>query len=152
MTEPPEEVQDASFTDGALKRVNSVHNLAIPGTRADSVFSLLTVVLGSQLLSSASKSLPPSPQRTPSRKQSIANLNPFCLCPSVLEDVQKKPDEASESVNRLLEQVMLCPADESLMDVAKETGKQLYVNLSHEEKVEKVNIMVRETTRQRMRQ
>ncbi|XP_068910314.1 PDZ domain-containing protein 8 [Tenebrio molitor] len=129
MTEPPEEVQDASFTDGALKRVNSVHNLVIPG---------------SQLLSSASKSLPPSPQRTPSRKQSIANLNPFCLCPSVLEDVQKKPDEASESVNRLLEQVMLCPADESLMDVAKETGKQLYVNLSHEEKVEKVNIMMAE--------
>ncbi|KAJ3664757.1 hypothetical protein Zmor_000302 [Zophobas morio] len=129
MTEPPEEVPPSEYAEASLKRVNSVKNLAIPGAH---------------LLSSVSKSLPPSPQRTPSRKQSISNINPFSLCPSALEDVQKKPEEATESVNRLLEQVMLCPADESLMDVAKETGRQLYVTMSHEEKVEKVNIMMAE--------
>lgn len=72
----------------------------------------------------------------------MTNINPFALCPSVLEEVQKKPEEASENVNRLLEQVMLCPPDESLMDVAKETGRQLYANMPHEERVEKVNVMV----------
>ncbi|XP_044259435.1 PDZ domain-containing protein 8 [Tribolium madens] len=124
MTEPPDE-----YTEGELKRVNSVKNLAIPGA---------------QFLSTVSKSLPPSPQRTPSRKQSMSNINPFSLCPGVLEDVQKKPEEASESVNRLLEQVMQCPPDETLMDVAKETGKQLYAHMPHEEKVEKVNVMMAE--------
>ncbi|RZC35179.1 PDZ domain-containing protein 8, partial [Asbolus verrucosus] len=133
MTEPSDEAPEGQAESGSsdvnLKRVNSVKNLAIPGTF---------------MLSSVSKSLPPSPQRTPSRKQSITNINPFTLCPSALEDVQKNPNEASECVNKLLEQVMLCPADESLMDIAKETGKQLYVNMPHEEKVEKINVMMTE--------
>lgn len=53
-----------------------------------------------------------------------------------------KPCEASETVGRLLEHIMHCPADEALMDAAKETGKQLYANMVHEEKVEKINTMV----------
>lgn len=39
---------------------------------------------------------------------------------------------------------MNCAPDESLMDAAKETGQQLYVDVAHEEKVEKINMMVGE--------
>lgn len=124
MTEPADEVHP-DCQDSNLKRVNSFKNLAIP-----------------HVLSNISKSLPQSPQRTPSRKQSISNINPFSMCFGALDEVQKKPQEASDVVSRLLEQVMMCPTDESLMDVAKETGKQLYVNLPQEEKLEKVNLMV----------
>nr|CAI5826053.1 unnamed protein product [Callosobruchus analis] len=114
---------------GNLKRVNSVNNLAIPG---------------SQFVASTSRSLPPSPQRTPSRKQSLILINPFGMCPDVLDEVQRNPAEATDSVNRLLEQVMQCPPDEALMDAAKESGRQMYVNMPHEEKVEKINIMMGE--------
>lgn len=124
MTEPADEAQP-DCQDSNLKRVNSFKNLAIP-----------------HAVSGISKSLPQSPQRTPSRKQSITNINPFSLCFGALDEVQKKPQEASDIVSRLLEHVMLCSADESLMDIAKETGKQLYVNISQEEKLEKVNLMV----------
>lgn len=37
---------------------------------------------------------------------------------------------------------MLCPPDESLMDAAKETGQQMYSSMSHDERVEKINLMV----------
>lgn len=117
---------DNGAETGGIKRVNSVNSLTIPGSSALNM----------------SKSLPPSPQRTPSRKQSIVIMNPFVLCPGVLDDVQKQPNEAGENVNKLLEQVMLCVADESLMDVAKETGMQLYAGMPHEERVEKINLMV----------
>lgn len=95
------------------------------------------------MLSAAqSRSLPPSPQRTPSRKQSISTSNPFLLCPEALDDILSKPSEASDIVNRLLDQIMHCPLDETLMDTAKECGMQLYSNMAHEEKVEKINNMV----------
>lgn len=93
-------------------------------------------------LSCQSRSLPPSPQRTPSRKQSISASNPFQLCPEALDDVCTKPSEASDTVCRLLDHIMHCPADETLMDAAKESGKQLYANMAHEEKLEKINTMV----------
>lgn len=99
-------------------------------------------VIGSYLNTNQSRSLPPSPQRTPSRKQSLVTINPFLICPEILDEVHNKPCEASDSVARILEQVMSCPSDETLMDVAKETGKQLYSNMPHEEKVEKINTMV----------
>ncbi|CAG9828035.1 unnamed protein product [Diabrotica balteata] len=66
------------------------------------------------------------------------------MCPEVLEEVQKNPAEASDCINRLLDQVMQCPNDESLMDAAKETGRQMYSHLSHEERVEKINLMMGE--------
>ncbi|KAJ8920552.1 hypothetical protein NQ315_005421 [Exocentrus adspersus] len=120
MTEIGEEVTDENCTNN-LKRVNSVNNLAIPGNQ----------------LTGVSKSLPPSPQRTPTRKQSLISINPFIMCPDVLDEVQKNPGEASDNIIKLLEQVMLCPPDEALMDAAKETGRQLYADMPHEEKVEK---------------
>lgn len=101
------------------------------------------LILGGLVTAGQSRSLPPSPQRTPSRKQSISTSNPFLLCPEALDDVYTKPYEASDTVGRLLEHIMNCPADETLMDTAKESGKQLYANMTHEEKVEKINIMVR---------
>ncbi|KAJ8936902.1 hypothetical protein NQ318_010929 [Aromia moschata] len=94
MTEAEEEPMETQTDGNNLKRVNSVNNLAIPGA---------------QFLSNASRSLPPSPQRTPSRKLSLTVINPFSMCPGILDEVQKNPAEASESVSRLLEQVMLCP-------------------------------------------
>lgn len=66
---------------------------------------LLCFVIGTPFLGSSSRSLPPSPQRTPSRKHSLALVNPFSLCPEMLEEVQKSPSEASEHVHILLEQV-----------------------------------------------
>ncbi|KAK9882847.1 hypothetical protein WA026_023545 [Henosepilachna vigintioctopunctata] len=112
---------------GSIKRVNSVSNLSLPG---------------SQFSTSLSRSLPPSPQRTPSRKQSLAAINPFLMCPAVLEEIQKHPEESIEAINRLLEQVLLCPTDERLMDAAKESGQQLYNHLTYSERTEKINVMV----------
>lgn len=129
------EVCDESNIDGLetkmsispLKRVNSANNLAIPG----------------QVISSSqTRSLPPTPQRTPSRKQSLVTTNPFSLCASALEEVQKQPDETTECITRLLDHVMSCSTDESLMDAAKETGKQLYANMPNEDKIEKINLMM----------
>lgn len=73
------------------------------------------------------------------------------MCPEILDEVHSKPSEASDSVARLLEQVMSCPSDETLMDVAKESGKQLYSNMPHEEKVEKINTMVSITISQKLK-
>ncbi|KAG5879738.1 hypothetical protein JTB14_033340 [Gonioctena quinquepunctata] len=129
MTEVAEDIADANNISNCLKRVNSANNLAIPGQ---------------QLIGSTSRSLPPSPQRTPSRKQSLVSINPFTMCPEVLEEVQKNPSEAPDHVNRLLEQVMQCPPDEALMDVAKEMGRQMYSHFSYEERVEKINLMMAE--------
>lgn len=100
------------------------------------------MILGALLSCGQSRSLPPSPQRTPSRKQSISTSNPFLSCPEALDDVFTKPQEAADTVNRLLDHIMHCPADETLMDTAKESAKQLYANMAHEDKVEKINNMV----------
>ncbi|KAK9712548.1 Peptidase family M50 [Popillia japonica] len=113
----------------SLKRVNSANNLTIPG------FYVSTC---------QSRSLPPSPQHTPSRKQSIVDTNPFILCPTALDEVQKNSNEVPDCIARLLEHIMVCPSDESLMDTAKESGKILYANMPTDEKVEKINIMMTE--------
>lgn len=114
---------------GAMKRVNSVSNLLVPGEHSSK---------------NQSRSLPPSPQRTPSRKASIGCLNPFLLCPDLLEDIQKDRSASIEAINYVLEQVLLCPADEHLMDLAKETGQSSYQNFSYAERTEKINVMMTE--------
>ncbi|XP_056649071.1 PDZ domain-containing protein 8 isoform X1 [Diorhabda sublineata] len=129
MTDIGEEITESKPLGNGIKRVNSVNNLAIPG---------------SPFIGCTSRSLPPSPQRTPSRKQSLVIVNPFLMCPEVLEEVQKNPAEASDCINRLLDQIMSCPNDETLMDAAKETGRQMYLHMSHEEKVEKINLIMTE--------
>uniref|UniRef100_A0A1Y1LX68 Phorbol-ester/DAG-type domain-containing protein n=1 Tax=Photinus pyralis TaxID=7054 RepID=A0A1Y1LX68_PHOPY len=115
----------------ALKRVNSANNLAIPG---------------SHFTQSQSRSLPPSPQHTP-RKLSLVVSNPFSGCPMMLDEIQQQPNEATEIILRAVDQILQYPSDESLMDVAKETGTQLYINMEHETKVEKINLMVTELKR-----
>ncbi|XP_050296074.1 PDZ domain-containing protein 8 isoform X2 [Anthonomus grandis grandis] len=127
----PDGIEDmepsSTVTETTLKRVNSVSNLSIPGSP-----------------SFASRSLPHSPQKTPSRKQSLVSTSPFSFCPTALEEVQRNPQEAAETVCRLLEQVMQCPPDESLMDNAKETGQRMYVGLTSDEKKDKINLMMAE--------
>ncbi|KAL3280381.1 hypothetical protein HHI36_017868 [Cryptolaemus montrouzieri] len=117
-------------------------NPEITMTEADDLS--VTDTEGSHISSSQSRSLPPSPQRTPSRKQSLANVNPFLMCPAVLDEIQKQPQESIEAINRLLEQVLLCPADEHLMDAAKESGQQLYNHLTYNERTDKINVMMAE--------
>lgn len=111
-----------------LKRVNSANNLAIPG---------------STVQQSQTRSLPPSPQRSPSRKQSLVNENPFTLCAVALEDIHKQPETANECAVRLLDHILTCASDECLMDAAKENGRHLYANMNQDEKVDKINMMVR---------
>ncbi|XP_019767853.1 PDZ domain-containing protein 8 isoform X1 [Dendroctonus ponderosae] len=118
---------DAEGMESNLKRVNSVTNLSIPGSPSFS-----------------SRSLPPSPQRTPIRKQSLICVNPFSLCPIALEEVQKTPQDSCEIISRLLDQVISSPPDENLMDNAKESGQKMYVHLEIEEKREKINLMMAE--------
>ncbi|KAL1491277.1 hypothetical protein ABEB36_011896 [Hypothenemus hampei] len=113
--------------NGTLKRVNSVTNLSVPGSPSFS-----------------SRSLPQSPQRTPLRKQSLTCTNPFSYCPTALEDIYKNPEEALETVIRLLEQIMQCSPDENLMDQAKETGQKFYTSLGTDEKKDKINLMMAE--------
>ncbi|KAF7286725.1 PDZ domain containing 8 [Rhynchophorus ferrugineus] len=123
----PDGVAEDDTSGGNLKRVNSVTNLTIPGC-----------------MSFSSRSLPPSPQRTPSRKQSLVSLNPFAMCPTALDEVQKNPQEAAETVSRLIEEVMQCPPDETLMDQAKECGQKMYAALGRDDKVDKINLMMAE--------
>lgn len=100
------------------------------------------VFLGSHVSTCQSRSLPPTPQHTPSRKQSLVETNPFILCPTALDDVRKNPEEAADCVSQLLDQILVCPSDESLMDAAKESGKHLYAGMPIDEKIEKINAMV----------
>lgn len=86
--------------------------------------------------------MPPSPQRTPSRKQSLVDTNPFIMCASVLEEVNNQPETANEAIEKLLEYFNSYSSHESLMDMAKENGKQLYAHMSTEQKLEKINFMV----------
>lgn len=106
---------------------------------------LINTILGSFTSQTQSRSLPPSPQRTPSRKQSLIGTNPFNICQNALDEIQNQ-QEASETINKLLEHIISFPADENLMDAAKESGKQLYANMPHDDKVEKINLMVLEAT------
>lgn len=115
----------------SLKRVNSANNLAIPG---------------SHFAQNLTRSLPPSPQHTP-RKLSLVVSNPFSVCPIMLEEIQKQPSEATEIILRAVDQVLQYPSDETLMDVAKQTGTEMYTNMEHEMKVEKINLMVTELKR-----
>lgn len=64
------------------------------------------------------------------------------MCSTILDEVQQQPEEAADSISRMVEQVLQYPPDEALMDAAKETGMQQYVKIPHQAKVEKINCMV----------
>lgn len=105
----------------------------------------LTYLVGSSPFpNSQSRSLPPSPQHTPGRKQSIVNLNPFALCPALLESCYIKPTDTTtvDSISQIIDQLLQCNQNDNLMDVAKETGIQFYSSIPHEQRTDKINILV----------
>lgn len=97
--------------------------------------------LGAHINASQSRSLPPSPQRTPNRKHSLTVTNPFSLCPAALDEIQNA-QESHDAVNKLLDQMLICATDENLMESARESGRQLYATMVSDERIEKINAMV----------
>lgn len=91
-----------------------------------------------------SRSLPPSPQHTPGRKQSLVNLNPFVQCPALLESCYIKPTDSTtlECITQIIDQLLQCNQNDNLMDMAKETGIQFYSSIPHEQRTDKINILV----------
>ncbi|XP_073831367.1 PDZ domain-containing protein 8-like isoform X1 [Musca autumnalis] len=142
------------FAQG-IKRVNSANNLAIPGIVSTiagvSASSASTAASGSAsgsstvTPSSIAKSLPPSPQHTPCRKASLAPSAPntFDLVTQRLEALPV--DVASftpEQVVSITEHIIQLSVDEDVMSLAKNASKQLYGNLSGNERVEKINLLL----------
>ncbi|XP_018322505.1 PDZ domain-containing protein 8 isoform X2 [Agrilus planipennis] len=118
--------------ENGLKRVNSAKNLSVP-----EYYGQLQ-----------SKSLPQSPQRTPRKQSLVANTNSFLMCPKILEEIQNQnPQQITESILHMVDEILMYPSDESLMDEAKESGMQLYMDIPMEVKVEKINLMVSELKR-----
>ncbi|XP_066999590.2 PDZ domain-containing protein 8 isoform X2 [Anabrus simplex] len=105
-----------------LKRAGSANNLALPASANSSHLS---------------RSLPPSPQRSPtaSRKASLVG-NPFHFPHSLLDN------DSGDDVSAALDHLLQHPNDEDLMSVAKSTGKELYCNLSLPERKDKINKMI----------
>ncbi|XP_050746431.1 PDZ domain-containing protein 8 isoform X2 [Drosophila biarmipes] len=113
-------------------------NLDIPG-----IVSSLTGS-GQQM---NSKSLPPSPQHTPSRKSSIVeeaapglNQNPFESVTQHLEALPLDcPELSFEQVIVITEPIIRHTRNEDLMNLAKSTSKHLYVGFPPDERVAKIN-------------
>ncbi|KAL7018844.1 hypothetical protein ACKWTF_010928 [Chironomus riparius] len=119
-----------SFSDllaQGIKRVNSANNLNIP-----------TIVSS---LTQNSKSLPPTPQHTPSRKQSITqNMNPFSEVVKRLEHAPVERREMScEEIRFLVEPLMSWGSLDDLMDVAKSSAEFLYADYDTDDRLNKIN-------------
>lgn len=122
-----------SFSDllaQGIKRVNSANNLNIP-----------TIVSS---LTQNSKSLPPTPQHTPSRKQSITqNMNPFAAVVMRLEQIPSEKREMSpDEIKVLVEPLMSWGSLDSLMDVAKTSSESLYADHDVDERLNRINQLV----------
>lgn len=122
-----------SFSDllaQGIKRVNSANNLNIP-----------TIVSS---LTQNSKSLPPTPQHTPSRKQSITqNMNPFAAVVMRLEQIPVDKKEMScDEIKVLVEPLMSWGSLDSLMDIAKISSETLYVEHDTDERLNRINQLV----------
>ncbi|XP_066937776.1 PDZ domain-containing protein 8 isoform X2 [Macrobrachium rosenbergii] len=108
--------QVASASKGSLKRAGSANNLAPPNSSHDGTHS---------------RSLPPSPPHSPhqSRKASISEgTNPFVV------DFNE-----GDSIESVLDRLLLYPHDENLVTLARESAKDLYSALPGEERREKIN-------------
>ncbi|XP_061394825.1 PDZ domain-containing protein 8-like, partial [Musca vetustissima] len=139
-----------------IKRVNSANNLAIPGivstiagvsnnSPSASTGSGSTAGSSTVTPSSLAKSLPPSPQHTPSRKASLAPSAPntFDLVTQRLEALPiDVPSFTPEQVVSITEHIIQLSIDEDVMNLAKNASKQLYCNLSGNERVEKINLLL----------
>uniref|UniRef100_A0A1I8NH04 PDZ domain-containing protein 8 n=1 Tax=Musca domestica TaxID=7370 RepID=A0A1I8NH04_MUSDO len=139
-----------------IKRVNSANNLAIPGivstiAGVSSSSTAAAATSGSAsgsttaTPSSIAKSLPPSPQHTPCRKASLAPSAPntFDLVTQRLEALPVDvPSFTPEQVVSITEHIIQLSIDEDVMSLAKNASKQLYSNLSGNERVEKINLLL----------
>ncbi|XP_065364845.1 PDZ domain-containing protein 8 [Calliphora vicina] len=131
-----------------IKRVNSANNLAIPGivsSIAGVTGNVSSSVGGGVTPGSIAKSLPPTPQHTPSRKSSVISLGPntFDLVTQRLEALPSDVTSFStEQIISITDHIMLLPKDEDVMSLAKNASKNLYGDLSGSERVDKINILL----------
>ncbi|XP_013118912.1 PDZ domain-containing protein 8 [Stomoxys calcitrans] len=133
-----------------IKRVNSANNLAIPGivSTIAGVTTSNTVATGGGGMvtpSAIAKSLPPSPQHTPSRKSSLVPSAPntFDLVTHRLESLPVDvPSFTPEQVVFITEHIIQLSRDEDVMSLAKNASRQLYSNVSGSERVEKINLLL----------
>lgn len=124
-----------SFSDllaSGIKRVNSANSLNIP-----------TIV--SNLSSPTnSKSLPPTPQHS-SRKPSLTNqqnVNPFVVIIHRLEQMPSdKTTMTQDEIHRITGPIENGDLDD-LMELAKSSSEQLYIEFDMEERVTKINDLV----------
>ncbi|XP_036320060.1 uncharacterized protein LOC118734447 [Rhagoletis pomonella] len=148
---PSLEVHRSSLTGllaQGIKRVNSANNLAIPG-----IVSSLAGSGGSSGGSSGTgggmaavaRSLPPSPQRSPSRKSSLVS-NPFATFEVVTQRLEAIPTDASqlsfEQINAISEPIMGISKDDDVMTLAKNASRNLYSEVIGAERVEKINLLL----------
>ncbi|XP_053950315.1 PDZ domain-containing protein 8 [Anastrepha ludens] len=147
---PSLEVHRSSLTGllaQGMKRVNSANNLAIPG-----IVSSLTGGGGGSggggtggSNTSLAKSLPPSPQRSPSRKSSLV-CNPFATFEVITQRLEAIPTKATtlsvEQINAISEPIMSITKDEDVMTLAKNASRNLYSNINGVERVEKINLLL----------
>nr|XP_014088967.1 PDZ domain-containing protein 8 isoform X1 [Bactrocera oleae] len=143
---PVLEVHRSSLTGllaQGIKRVNSANNLAIPG-----IVSALAGSSGggsSANLATMAKSLPPSPQRSPSRKSSLA-CSPFITFDVVTKRLEAIPSEVTalsiEEIRSISEPIIGILKDEDVMTLAKNASKNLYSELSTAERIEKINSLL----------
>ncbi|GAB6027659.1 hypothetical protein CHUAL_001900 [Chamberlinius hualienensis] len=102
-----------------ISRAGSVHNLAIPSQ---------------QSFSSQSKSLPPSPQGSPAPSRKTSLQSGLFQC---------EPDfEIDQDLDAVIQRLLQYSNDEMLVSLAKEKGRELFANLSLEERKEKLNAMI----------
>lgn len=123
-----------SFSDllaQGIKRVNSANNLNIP------------TIVSSRTQNS--KSLPPTPQHTPSRKQSLIsqNVNPFIIVVQKLEQLpEDKKEMNSEEIKNLVEPLENWGTLDDLMELAKSSSDFLYAESETDERLDKINALV----------
>ncbi|XP_055912899.1 PDZ domain-containing protein 8 isoform X2 [Eupeodes corollae] len=126
-TEPVHRQSLTGLIAQGLKRVNSANNLVIPGI--------------SSSLNQNSKSLPPSPQHSP-RKQSLVcqGVSPFIIVTQILESIPNDLDKLSiDQINSITEPIINIGRDEDVMTLAKDASKELFGDLSSEERMAKIN-------------
>ncbi|KAG7169249.1 PDZ domain-containing protein 8-like isoform X3 [Homarus americanus] len=108
--------QVASASKGSLKRAGSAHNLAPPNPSPGGTLS---------------RSLPPSPPHSPqhSRKASLSeNSNLFVV-----------DWDEGDSIQSVLDRLLLFPHDERLVTLARDSAKDLHSHLPGPERMEKIN-------------
>ncbi|XP_023298592.2 PDZ domain-containing protein 8 [Lucilia cuprina] len=129
-----------------IKRVNSANNLAIPGI-VSSIAGVTGNVssVGGMTPGSIAKSLPPTPQHTPSRKSSVISLGPNTF-DVVTQRLEALPSDvtsfSTEQIISITEHIMLLPKDEDVMSLAKNASKNLYSDFNGSERVDKINALL----------